>query len=82
MRVEVIDRTDEFIILEVSADGMPPKRTSIHIDAIIDGRTTLEEQLDNARQDGELRLARLQAMNAALGEKIAADLDKKKKDKG
>jgi hypothetical protein len=67
MRVEVIDRTDEFIILEVSSEGLPSKRTSIHIDSIIDGRTTLEEQIELARADGEVRLARLNAMNALLG---------------
>jgi len=66
MRVEVIDRTDEFIILEVSSEGLPAKRTSIHIDSIIDGRTTLEEQIELARADGEVRLARLNAMNALL----------------
>lgn len=66
MRVEVIDRTDEFIILEVSSEGLPSKRTSIHIDSIIDGRTTLEEQIELARADGEVRLARLNAMNALL----------------
>ena len=67
MKVEVIDRTDEFIILEVSSEGLPSKRTSIHIDSIIDGRTTLEEQIELARADGEVRLARLNAMNALLG---------------
>ena len=66
MKVEVIDRTDEFIILEVSSEGLPAKRTSVHIDSIIDGRTTLEEQMAIARADGELRLARLNAMNALL----------------
>ena len=68
MKVEVIDRTDEFIILETSSEGLPAKRTSVHIDAIIDGRTTLEEQLEFARLDGELRLTRLNAMNALLNE--------------
>ena len=66
MRVEVIDRTDEFIIIEVSSEGLPPKRTSVHIDAIIDGRTTLDEQIELARKDGELRLTRLNAMNELL----------------
>jgi hypothetical protein len=66
MKVEVIDRTEEFIILEVSSEGLPAKRTSVHIDSIIDGRTTLEEQIELARADGELRLARLNAMNAIL----------------
>ena len=68
MKVEVIDRTEEFIILETSANGLPAKRTSVHIDAIIDGRTTLEEQIEMARQDGNVRLARLNAMNALLGQ--------------
>jgi len=67
MKVEVVDRTDEFIVLETSSAGLPAKRTSVHIDAIIDGRTTLEEQIEIARADGELRLARLNAMNALLG---------------
>lgn len=67
MKVEVVDRTDEFIVLEVSSEGLPAKRTSIHIDAIIDGLTTLEEQIEIARADGELRLARLNAMNELLG---------------
>ena len=67
MKVEIIDRTDEFIILETSSEGMPAKRTSVHIDAIISGLTTLEEQIELARQDGEVRLARLNAMNAILG---------------
>ena len=69
MKVEVVERTDEFIVLEVSADGLPAKRTAVHIDSILDGRTTLEKQMDLARQDGETRLARLNAMNALLGEK-------------
>jgi hypothetical protein len=68
MKVEVVDRTDEFIVLEVSAEGLPKKRTSVHIDAIADGRTTLEEQIEIARQDGEIRLARIQAMNNVLGD--------------
>ena len=66
MKVEVIDRTDEFIIIEVSSDGLPSKRTSVHIDSIIDGRTTLDEQMEIARKDGEVRLTRLNAMNAIL----------------
>jgi len=66
MKVEIVDRTDEFIVLEVSSEGLPAKRISVHIDAIIDGRTTLEEQMELARKDGELRLARLNAMNALL----------------
>ena len=66
MKVEVIDRTDEFIIIEASSPGLPSKRTSVHIDSIIDGRTTLDEQLEIARQDGEVRLTRLNAMNAIL----------------
>lgn len=68
MKVEVVDRTDEFIVLEVSSEGLPAKRTSVHIDAIVDGRTTLDEQIEIARADGQLRLARLNAMNALLGE--------------
>jgi len=68
LKVEVVDRTDEFIVLEVSSEGLPAKRTSVHIDAIVDGRTTLDEQIEIARADGQLRLARLNAMNALLGE--------------
>ena len=67
MNVDVIETTEEFIILEVSAEGLPKKRTSVHIDAIADGRTTLTEQMDLARADGEVRLARLVAMNEILG---------------
>jgi len=70
MKVEVIEKTDEFIVLEVSADGMPAKRTSIHIDSIVDGRTTLEEQIEKARADGEVRLTRLNAMNALLDKQL------------
>ena len=66
MKVEVIDHTEEFIVIEVSAPGLPAKRTSVHIDAIIDGRTSLEEQLALARADGEKRLARLNAMRVLL----------------
>ena len=66
MKVEVVERTDEFIVLEVSSEGLPAKRTSVHIDAIMNGQTTLEEQIAIARADGELRLARLNAMNAIL----------------
>lgn len=66
MKVEIVERTDEFIVLETSSEGLPAKRTSIHIDSIIDGKTTLEEQIELARQDGEKRLARLNAMNELL----------------
>ena len=68
MKAEVIERTEEFIVLEVSAEGLPKKRTSVHIDSIVDGKTTLEEQIELARADGEVRLVRLNAMNALLGE--------------
>ena len=66
MKVEVVDKTEEFIVLEVSAEGLPKKRISVHIDSIADGRTTLEEQIELARADGEVRLVRIQAMNATL----------------
>lgn len=66
MKVEIIERTEEFLVIEVSAPGLPSKRTSVHIDSIIDGRTTIDEQMELARQDGERRLARLNAMNAIL----------------
>ena len=68
MKVEVVDKTEEFIVLEVSAEGLPKKRISIHIDSIADGRTTLEEQIELARADGEIRLARINAMNKTLDE--------------
>ena len=67
MRVRVIDRTEEFIVLETSFRGMPSKITTVHIDAIINGQTTIEEQKALARADGNRRLARLNAMNAILG---------------
>ena len=67
MNVEIVETTEEFIVLEVSAEGLPKKRTSVHIDSIADGRTTLEEQMDLAREDGEIRLARLNAMNELIG---------------
>ena len=66
MKVEIVERTEEFIVLETSFDGLPAKRTSVHIDAIIDGITTLEEQIEIARADGEVRLRRLNAMNSLL----------------
>lgn len=68
MKVEVVDRTDEYIILEVSGDGLPAKRTSVHIDAIVEGRTTLQEQKEKALVDGEKRLARLEVLKRELGE--------------
>ena len=68
MKVEVVDKTEEFIVLEVSAEGLPKKRISVHIDSIADGRTTLEEQIELARADGEIRLARINAMNKTLDE--------------
>ena len=68
MEIKVVDTTEEFIILEATCAGVPTKRTSIHIDAIADGRTTLEEQIEICRADCELRLTRINAMRAALGE--------------
>ena len=68
MKVEVVERLEEFIVLEVSAEGIPSKRISVHIDAIADGLTTLDEQMELARQDGEIRLTRINAMNKILGE--------------
>ncbi len=65
--IKVIDRTDEFIIIEASEEGMPSKRTSIHIDSIINGNTTLEEQMAICEADCKLRMQRLKAMNKALG---------------
>ena len=67
MTVKIIETTDEFIILESTADGVPPKRTSVHIDSIADGRTTLEEQIEKCEQDCALREKRIKAMNEVLG---------------
>ncbi len=67
MTVKIIETTDEFIILESSDEGVPPKRTSIHIDSIADGRTTLEEQMELCEKDCALRAKRIKAMNKALG---------------
>jgi len=71
MKTEIIGKTDCgcFVILETTAEGLPTKRTSVHIDSIADGRTTIEEQINLAKADGEVRLARLTAMNALLGTK-------------
>ncbi len=66
MMVRVIDRTDEFIILETTSAGMPAKRTAVHIDAILNGQTTLEEQIALATAQGVIRLDRLNALNAIL----------------
>ena len=72
MRVDVIGKSNCgcFVILETSAEGLPAKRTSVHIDSIADGRTTLEEQIEKAREDGELRFTRILAMNEALSRMI------------
>lgn len=71
VKVEVMGRTDCgcFVILEISAEEFPQikKHASIHIDSIADGRTTLEEQIELARMDGEVRLARLKTMDNILG---------------
>jgi len=68
MAVKVIGKSDCgcFVILESNIEGIK-KRTSIHIDSIADGRTTLEEQIELVKKDGEVRLARLNAMNNILG---------------
>ena len=59
---------DDFLILKVSCPPLPDKNISILVDALVDGSITLEEQLELARADGELRLARLNTMNALLSE--------------
>ena len=71
MKTEIIGKTDCgcFVILETTAEGLPTKRTSVHIDSIADGRTTIEDQINLANAEGEVRLARLTAMNALLGTK-------------
>ena len=71
MKTEIIGKTDCgcFVILETTAEGLPTKRTSVHIDSIADGRTTIEDQINLANAEGEVRLARLTAMNALLGSK-------------
>lgn len=68
MKTEIIGKTDCgcFVILETTAEGLPTKRTSVHIDSIADGRTTIEEQINLANTDAEVRFARLNAMNALL----------------
>ena len=69
LKVDVLGKTNCgcFVVLETSAEGLPAKRTSVHIDSILDGRTTIEEQIELARKDGEIRLARLTEMNKILG---------------
>ena len=71
MKTEIIGKTDCgcFVILETTAEGLPTRRTSVHIDSIADGRTTIEDQINLANAEGEVRLARLTAMNALLGTK-------------
>ena len=59
---------DDFLILRVSCDPLPDKNISVSVEALVDGRTSLDEQIEIARQDCELRLTRLHAMNSLLGE--------------
>jgi len=66
MKVKVIDQTEEFIVLEATDAGVPPKRISIHIDSIADGRTTLDEQVAKAKDDCKERGKRIKAMKKAI----------------
>ena len=68
VKVKVIGKTDCgcFVILELTGN-MPAKRISVHIDSIADGRTTLEKQIKIAKKDGEVREARIRAMDNTLG---------------
>ena len=66
MKIEVIETTDEFIVLEITSEGLPTRRTSIHIDAIAEGKTTLEEQISICEEDCKKREQRIKAMNKAL----------------
>jgi len=75
MNVKVIDRTEEFIILEATCEGVPTKRTSVHIDSIADGKTTIEEQIEKCQLDCELRKTRIDAMNKALGTESKGKLE-------
>ena len=69
MNIEKIYKPgDDFLVLRVSCPGLPDKNISVSVDALVDGKITLDEQMELARQDGEVRLARLNAMNAILGE--------------
>jgi len=49
MNDKVIDRTEEFIILEATCAGYPAKKTSIHINSNADGKNTIEEQIEKCQ---------------------------------
>lgn len=66
MTVKIIETTDEFIILESTEDGVPPKRTSVHIDSIADGVTTLDEQIALIDEDTKVRAKRIKEMHKAI----------------
>ena len=64
--IRVVETTDEFIVIETTMAGIPSRRTSIHIDAIAEGKTTLEEQIAICEEECRVRQARVFAMQAAL----------------
>ena len=47
----------DFVVLTVTCDGIPEKRISVLAKALHDGTTTLQEQMQLAREDAENRLA-------------------------
>ena len=64
--IKVIETTDEFIVLEVTTEGLPTRRTSVHIDAIAEGKTTLDEQIALIDADTKVRAKRIKEMNKAI----------------
>ena len=64
--IKVIETTDEFIVLEVTTEGLPTRRTSVHIDAIAEGKTTLDEQIALIDADTKVRSKRIKEMNKAI----------------
>ena len=63
--IKVIETTDEFIVLEVTTEGLPTRRTSVHIDAIAEGKTTLDEQIELIDADTKVRSKRIKEMTKA-----------------
>ena len=64
--IKVIETTDEFIVREVTTEGLPTRRTSVHIDAIAEGKTTLDEQIALIDADTKVRAKRIKEMNKAI----------------
>lgn len=63
---QVLLKSEDFVAFKVCCEGIPDRVITLSLDGIADGLITVEEEVEKAKAEAEIRLKRATAQKQAL----------------